>query len=116
LSYTIVMKTLKFEPQLAQMILNGQKSATWRLFDDKALVVGDIFELIDRQNGESFGTGVIKEVKIKSFATLEPEDWLGHETFSSKEEMLDTYKKYYSKHQVDLVTEIKIVFFDFQPH
>ena len=44
------MKTLKFAPPLAKMILEGNKTATWRLFDDKDLQPGDKLNL---QNGET---------------------------------------------------------------
>ena len=43
------MKTLKFEPELAEKILSGEKTTTWRLWDDKALKAGDSVEFINKQ-------------------------------------------------------------------
>jgi len=34
------MKTVKFSPELAQLIMEGKKATTWRLFDDKDLRAG----------------------------------------------------------------------------
>lgn len=34
-------KTLKFTPELSAKILSGEKTSTWRLFDDKNLQKGD---------------------------------------------------------------------------
>jgi len=36
------MKTVKFRPDLAQLIMDGKKTTTWRLFDDKDLQAGDV--------------------------------------------------------------------------
>jgi hypothetical protein len=38
--------------------------------------------------------------------------WVGHEKFSSEEEMYNTYKKYYGG-SVDANTEVKIIGFEF---
>ena len=35
------MKTLKFTTQLVEKILSGEKTSTWRLFDDKDFKNGD---------------------------------------------------------------------------
>ncbi len=35
------MKTLNFSDKLVPLVLSGAKTATWRLFDDKNLAIGD---------------------------------------------------------------------------
>lgn len=40
------IKTLKFRYHLAEEILAGRKTVTWRLFDDKALEIGDKIQLL----------------------------------------------------------------------
>jgi uncharacterized protein YhfF len=42
------MKTLKFNHELAQLILAGEKTSTWRLYDDKDLSVDDEIKIIDK--------------------------------------------------------------------
>lgn len=49
------MKTIKFRPALAKLIIEGKKTTTWRLFDDKNLQVGDVVELVNWETKEVFG-------------------------------------------------------------
>lgn len=80
------MKTLKFIPELTQKILAGEKTSTWRLFDDKNLQVGDRLIFINKGTGDEFGEAVIKTLKVKTLGTLTDEDGIGHERFASEEE------------------------------
>jgi hypothetical protein len=105
-------KTLKFAPELVSKILSGEKTSTWRLFDDKDLKLGDRLLFINKETGVQFGSAVITSLRIKTLGSLVPEDWIGHEAFSSEEEMYNTYKKYYGD-KVDSNTEVKIIRFDF---
>jgi hypothetical protein len=89
------MKTLKFRHNLAEEIVADRKTVTWRLFDDKDLKVGEGLELIDRESGEKFAEAKIVKIRVKKLGEIEDEDFEGHEKFTSKEEMLATYKKYY---------------------
>lgn len=57
------MKTLKFESKLCDLIIQGEKITTWRLFDDKNLTEGDEFELVNYETKEGFGFGIITKLK-----------------------------------------------------
>lgn len=103
-------KSLKFTEDLIPLILSGEKTSTWRLFDDKDLTVGDELNLIDRSNGQSFGRAVIAEVSEKALGNLTLEDKEGHESFNSDQEMYNTYKNYYNQ-EVGPETIVKIVRF-----
>lgn len=107
------MKSLKFMPHLVEMILNGNKTSTWRLFDDKDLQVGDELIFINKETNESFGNSTITDIKIRTLGTLTDADWEGHERFASDEEMYATYRKYYGT-KVDEGSEIKIITFNFK--
>lgn len=89
------MKVLKFNSQLVPLILNGSKTSTWRLFDDKELVAGDYIELRVFGDLESFAIAKISSVKELQFKDLTVEDKLGHEQYQSDKEMYATYSKYY---------------------
>lgn len=102
------MKALKFRSELADMILSGEKTITWRLFDDKDLKSGDAVKLIRWESGEQFGEAVLQEVREKRFADLTEEDTTGHETFANDEEMYATYAKYYQEH-VGPDTRLKVI-------
>jgi ribonuclease HI len=114
------MKTLKFDHELAQLILNGNKTSTWRLYDDKDLSVDDHIKIIDKvepNNPDSWkviGQGKVNEVIEKRLDDVSQEDMNGHETFNSKEEMLSTYKQYYGE-RVTFETPVKIIHFTFMP-
>lgn len=110
-----MIKSLKFAPELVPLVLSGQKTSTWRLFDDKNLSVGDDLSLINSSTGESFGQAVITEVIEKDLEELTLEDREGHESFNSDQEMYDTYRKYYNQN-VGPETQIKIVRFKLSTH
>ncbi len=104
------MKTLKFAPYLVPLILSGEKVSTWRLFDDKNLSVRDQLEFINKETGEKFGEAEITAIKEKPLGDVEDSDYNGHEKFESKEEMIESYRKYYGD-EVSLETSIKIIDF-----
>jgi len=106
-------KTLKFVPSLVQKILSGEKTSTWRLFDDKDLQNGDRLVFINKETGERFGKAVITSLKSKKLGELTDEDWVGHERFASEAEMYETYRKYYGD-KVGPDSEVKILTFDFR--
>ncbi len=108
------MKTLKFATHLVEKILKGEKTSTWRLFDDKDLQEKDELIFINKETGKNFGTATITSVKVKTLGTLTEEDWIGHERFASEEEMYASYKRYYGD-QVGPRSEVKILTFNFKP-
>lgn len=105
------MKTLKFRESLSKLILSGDKSSTWRLFDDKNLSVGDEVSFLVWETGEEFTRVKILEVKESKFSDLSEEDLEGHEKYSSDEEMYAEFSKYYNK-KVDGNTIAKIIRFE----
>ena len=68
------MKILKFRPALAKLILDGKKTATWRLFDDKNLQAGDDVALMNWETREVFGHAVIQKVVEKPIKDLNDDD------------------------------------------
>lgn len=113
------MKTLKFDHDLAQLILAGKKTSTWRLFDDKDLTVNDDLVFIDKvqpakpETWREIGHARISEVVEKRLEDVSERDITGHEAFATKKEMIKQYQRYYGK-KVTGATPIKIVYFDFE--
>jgi ribonuclease HI len=114
------MKKLKLDHELAELVRNGEKTNTWRLFDDKDLTVNDVVELIDKVNPDQpqswqvMGTARINKVIEKRFGDITDADYDGHEPHESREVMLATYRSYYGDN-VTWDTPVKIVHFDFMP-
>lgn len=104
------MKTLKFAPELVDLVISGTKTTTWRLFDDKNLQAGDQVELIRRPELTPFAEAEIISVVEKPLKELTPEDKDGHEKFESDEPMYHHYSIYY-KRQITPETPVKIVKF-----
>jgi hypothetical protein len=69
------MKTLKFAPELCELIQTGKKTSTWRLFDDKNLRVGDTLRFLDTKTLLTFGTAVITDITVRTLGTIREEDW-----------------------------------------
>jgi ribonuclease HI len=115
------MKALKLEHSLAELVKQGEKTSTWRLFDDKDISVNDDLQLIDKVEASNpatwrvIGVAHVNSVIQKRLGDIEPQDYEGHEAFASSEEMLATYRKYYGPN-VDLDTIVKIIRFTFKAH
>ena len=114
------MKKLKLDHALATLVLRGEKTSTWRIFDDKDLSVNDRVVLIDKvdpekpQTWKNIGVATIRKVIQKRLGDIEAADYEGHEPHASREEMLETYRKYYGS-DVTWNTPIKMLHFEFSP-
>jgi hypothetical protein len=103
------MKRLKFSDGLPELIINGKKSATWRINDEKNLSVGDELSLC-RADGKEFAKAKITYVKETIFGEMAKQDKTGHENFKSDKEMYETFSEYY-KDKVTQETKVKIIKF-----
>lgn len=104
------MKQVGFIKDLHKLVLGGQKTITWRLWDDKNLQIGDGFICVDMVTREPFAKAKILDVWEKPMGKLTNEDKDGHEKFNSDKEMYETYGSYY-KRPVDKNTIVKIIKF-----
>ena len=93
--YHYNMKILKFADNLVPLIITGEKTSTWRLFDDKNLSIGDELRFVNKETGKSVATAKIISIREKALGYINNGDFSGHEKFDSKEEMFATYKSYY---------------------
>jgi|SRR3989344_3355557 len=103
------MKTLKFKHDLVRKIIEGRKTVTWRLFDDKNLEVGDEFDLADVSDGNIFAKAVIIDIQEKVIKDLTDEDLEKH-NYTSRDKMLKSHREYYGD-KVSLDTMVKIIRF-----
>ncbi len=104
-------KTLKFKTRLVALILEGKKTTTWRLFDDKDLKVGDLLNFQISETGKDFAKAVICMVTEKKVVELKEEDYDGHEKYENEKDVLDHLKEYYGK-KVSKETMVKIIKFN----
>ena len=107
------MKRLKFADHLIQLILDGLKTKTWRINDDKNLKEKDLLSLTNVK-GEEFAKAIIISAKETIFKKVDKYDKEGHEKFSSDEEMYLTYSKYYNM-KITPKTKLKIITFKLIP-
>lgn len=80
------MKTLKFAPDLVPLILNGSKTSTWKLFDDKDLTEGDELSLVNKESGEEFAKVKVTSIKQTTLGELTDQGREGYEPFESDEQ------------------------------
>ena len=104
------MKTLKFRDYLVPLVLSGEKTSTWRLFDDKDLQTGDELLFVNKETGKSFAQAIILFTKEKNLGELVDSDFEGYEKFESKEKMYEAYRMYYGD-RVTPETVVKIIKF-----
>lgn len=104
------MKTLKFRQYLVPLILSGEKTSTWRLFDDKDLTVGDELEFLVKETGEPFARATIVKVIERPLGQLNEDEIEGHEKYSTPEEMYKTFSDFY-KTDVGPDTPVKVIWF-----
>ena len=104
------MKTLKFKNNLADLILRGEKTATWRLFDDKNLQVGDLLNFQVKETGNNFARAEIIDIKEKKLREVVKEDYAGIGEYEKIEDKIKSLKKHYGDN-VNLDTVVKIIKF-----
>lgn len=115
------MKSLKLEHELAQAVVAGTKTNTWRINDDKNLSVNDELELIDKvdpampESWRSIGRAKITQITEKRLGDIADTEIDGHELYESREAMYETFKRYYGPDIGD-DTPVKIVGFSFAPY
>ncbi len=107
-------KTLKFRKHLVPLVLSGEKTTTWRLFDDKDLQVGDKVELVNWNTGEVFAKAELINVREKKFSKITDEDFVGHKKYKSEEKMYESFRRYYGD-KVNKDTIVKIINFELIP-
>ncbi|MFQ5647950.1 MAG: ASCH domain-containing protein [Candidatus Aenigmatarchaeota archaeon] len=103
------MKQLKFSDPLPKLILEGRKTATWRLNDEKNIQAGDELALY-YNDGREFARAVVTRTKETTFGQLTEEDRAGHEPFPSDQEMYGVFSRYY-RTQVGPGTRVKVIKF-----
>ncbi|HUD44761.1 MAG TPA: ASCH domain-containing protein [Patescibacteria group bacterium] len=103
-------KRLKFSNSLVSLVLSGVKVSTWRLWDDKNLLTGDVIDFIEHGTNKHFATAKLLKVIEKPMGQFTNEDKEGHEKFNNDNEMYETYTRYYGK-KVNSETPVKIIWF-----
>jgi hypothetical protein len=103
-------KTLKFAKHLVPLVQSGEKTTTWRLFDDKDLTAGNTVDFLEADSKQKFATARLLQVTEKMFSELDEADWAGHEKFASDQAMYYSYTMMYNK-PVTPGTLVKIIKF-----
>ncbi len=103
------MKALKFKHDFVKEILEGRKTTTWRLFDDKNLTAGDELELVDRDSNDIFAKAVITGIHEKKIKDLTEEELKNHD-YTNTEDMITSHRGYYGD-KVNLNTDVKMITF-----
>lgn len=102
------MKTLKFKDYLVPQILDGSKTTTWRLFDDKDLQIDDRLTFLNADTGIEFARAEITKVIEKELKDIDPIAY--QKTYTNLDEMVKHYRGFYGDH-VDEHSIIKIITF-----
>jgi ribonuclease HI len=114
------MKTLKFNHELAELVRQGKKTATWRVNDEKNLSVDDdvwIIDKVDKRNPDTWqaiGTAKITEILAKHLGDIKGEELGDTQEYASKDEMVKTFRQYYGL-DINEQTPFKIIHFKFTP-
>ncbi len=115
------MKQLKFEHRFAEEIVAGKKTATFRVNDDKDIVVGDIVQVIDKVDRDHPTSWVVNgELKITAvvrtpLSQLTSEHMLKAKSFNNIDDLVQTFKRFYGEH-INKDTQIVILSFVFEPY
>ena len=88
---------MKFRPNLISEILDGARTTTWRVFDDKDLQVGDKVELLNWETKEKIVKAELIGVKELRLGGITSEDYDASHSYPSNEKMLERYREYYGE-------------------
>ena len=103
-------KTLKFASNLAPLILNENKTLTYRVGDKyDFLQKGDTIKLEDSGSGNIFAEVEIVNRSYTTFGEL-PLTTVGHEAYSSQKERREKFKTYYGR-EIDDDEKILVIQF-----
>lgn len=97
-------KTLKFQPQHIQTILEQEKITTPRMYDDKNLTVGDVVDFINAETNEKFATGKIIGIRETTFQEMIYD-------VAEVDEVYNQYEKYYQR-KIDPKDVVKWIDFE----
>jgi len=100
---------MKFREHLVPKILSGEKTVTWRLFDDKNLSEGDKIELVNWDTGEKFGEADIVRVDEKRLDETTDEEMKAN-GWESREQIVALNRTYYGD-SVNGDTPVRIITF-----
>lgn len=115
------MKQLKLDHELARLVIEGTKTSTWRVRDDKDISVDDQLELVDKvdpgnpQTWVSIGVAKVDSVTEKRLGDITRSDFTSHEHYQSIGQLITTYRGYYGD-WVDEQTPVKMVHFSFSKY
>ncbi len=110
-------KILKLNHQAAELIRLGKKTSTWRLNDDKDLRVNDHISFVDKVNSKDpktwveFGDTIVTSIIEKRFGDLTSSNFEGSENYSTNDEMIKAFQRYYGEN-IDYNSPVKIIHFD----
>lgn len=104
------MKRLKFTSSLIPLILTGEKTATWRMNDDKDLTTGDEVIFVDASTDKEFAQVMLTDVKTTSIHEMTDDDRSGNIEFETKDKLLDFMRQAYGE-DITMNSPLKIVRF-----
>lgn len=111
------MKMLKLNHTEALAILQGKRT-TWRLFDDKDLLVNDVVQLLDKSSKPDdpdewtiIGTARLTKIVEKRLEEVTSHE-LSQQGYESQSAMLDAFSDFY-KRSIRQDVPVKIIHFDF---
>ncbi len=106
------MKTLKFKERMVRLILDGYKTSTMRMFDDKDIRAWEDLEFINSDTGEVFAHAVTTEVYEKKISELDDADFKGNDRgeWVNPDEILKGFQVYYGD-KVTMETPVKVIRF-----
>jgi len=112
------MKQLKFEHVFAEAIIAHEKVATIRVNDDKDMRVGDKIQLVDKVD-TNYPTSwqIPGELNVLAIEAIQLNDLSSEqigraESFKSKSDMIQTFRRFYGDH-ISKDTEILVMDFDY---
>jgi ribonuclease HI len=115
------MKQLKFEHTFAKAIKAGNKTATFRINDDKDIRLNDVLQLVDKVDANHPTTWTIpgeihiNDVAMVPFEKLSKEQISSAESFASTQEMLQTFRRFYGEH-ISGETPVLVIGFTYEPY
>jgi ribonuclease HI len=113
------MKQLKFEHHFAREIIEGKKTVTFRVNDDKDLRVGDKVELVDKVDSNHPKTWTIpgiltiSDIESVPLKELTKNQLSSAESFDNLDEMLQSFRRFYGEH-ISMDSEILVLHFDYE--
>lgn len=104
------MEEIKFNPEFEEPMINDEKTATIRYWDEYRVLPGDPFTAINAETDRIIINGTIEDVVDRTVKDIVENNVRGHRNYESVEELINELETYYPDGRFTEDTELQVLY------